>query len=92
MDHRCSRLCFSEQAIEGGVVHRDIKPANMLLHDGKAIVADFGIALAISSVGGTRLAQSGISIGTPGHMSHEHPSETRCSSGWLKARTALFNH
>ena len=60
-----------------GVVHRDIKPANILLHDGEAIVADFGIALAISAAGGTRLTQSGISIGTPGYMSPEQAAGER---------------
>ena len=60
-----------------GVIHRDIKPANILLHDGFAIVADFGIALAITAAGGTRLTQSGISIGTPGYMSPEQAAGER---------------
>jgi eukaryotic-like serine/threonine-protein kinase len=54
-----------------GVIHRDIKPENVLLHDGSALVADFGIALAISSAGGTRMTETGMSLGTPHYMSPE---------------------
>ena len=54
-----------------GVVHRDIKPENILLQDGHALVADFGIALALESAGGQRLTQTGISLGTPYYMSPE---------------------
>jgi eukaryotic-like serine/threonine-protein kinase len=54
-----------------GVIHRDIKPENLLLHDGAALVADFGIALAVSAAGGTRLTQTGLSLGTPHYMSPE---------------------
>jgi serine/threonine-protein kinase len=54
-----------------GVIHRDIKPENVLLHDGRALVADFGIALAISSAGGTRMTETGMSLGTPHYMSPE---------------------
>ena len=55
-----------------GIVHRDIKPENILLHDGSALVADFGIALAVSrSDGGTRMTETGMSLGTPHYMSPE---------------------
>ncbi len=55
-----------------GVVHRDIKPENILLHDGQALVADFGIALAVSrSDGGTRMTETGMSLGTPHYMAPE---------------------
>ena len=54
-----------------GVVHRDIKPENILLHDGQALVADFGIALAASKAGGTRMTETGMSLGTPHYMSPE---------------------
>jgi eukaryotic-like serine/threonine-protein kinase len=55
-----------------GIVHRDIKPENILLHDGRAQVADFGIALAVSSAGGgTRMTETGMSLGTPHYMSPE---------------------
>jgi len=53
------------------VIHRDIKPENILLHDGQAIVADFGIALAVQSAGGQRMTQTGLSLGTPQYMSPE---------------------
>ncbi|MGH7523107.1 MAG: protein kinase domain-containing protein, partial [Gemmatimonadales bacterium] len=53
-----------------GVIHRDIKPENILLHDGSALVADFGIALAASKAG-TRLTETGMSLGTPQYMSPE---------------------
>jgi eukaryotic-like serine/threonine-protein kinase len=54
------------------VIHRDIKPENILLHDGRALVADFGIALAVSrSDGGTRMTETGMSLGTPHYMAPE---------------------
>jgi len=53
------------------VIHRDIKPENILLHDGQALVADFGIALAASKAGGTRMTETGMSLGTPHYMSPE---------------------
>ena len=52
-----------------GVIHRDIKPENILLHDGRALVADFGIALAASKAGGSRMTETGMSLGTPHYMS-----------------------
>ncbi|HTK40788.1 MAG TPA: protein kinase, partial [Gemmatimonadales bacterium] len=54
-----------------GVVHRDIKPENILLHDGQAMVADFGIALAASKASGDRMTETGMSLGTPHYMSPE---------------------
>src|ERR671913_275527 len=54
-----------------GVIHRDIKPENVLLRDGQPVVADFGIALAVSHAGGARLTQTGLSLGTPQYMSPE---------------------
>ncbi len=53
-----------------GVIHRDIKPENILLHDGSALVADFGIALAVSTAG-SRMTETGMSLGTPHYMSPE---------------------
>ena len=53
------------------VIHRDIKPENILLHDGQALVADFGIALAVSTAGGSRMTETGMSLGTPHYMSPE---------------------
>ncbi|HEY8256404.1 MAG TPA: protein kinase [Gemmatimonadales bacterium] len=54
-----------------GVVHRDIKPENILIHDGQALVADFGIALAASKASGARMTETGMSLGTPHYMSPE---------------------
>ena len=54
-----------------GVIHRDIKPENVLLQDGRAMVADFGIALAASRAGGSRMTETGMSLGTPQYMSPE---------------------
>ncbi len=58
-------------AHEHGVIHRDIKPENILLHDGRPMVADFGIALALSAAAGGRMTETGLSLGTPHYMSPE---------------------
>ena len=58
-------------AHEHGIIHRDIKPENILLQGGHALVADFGIALAVQSAGGARMTQTGLSLGTPQYMSPE---------------------
>ncbi len=60
-----------------GVIHRDIKPENILIHDGQPVVADFGIALAVTTAGGTRLTESGLSLGTPQYMSPEQATGER---------------
>ena len=54
-----------------GIIHRDIKPENVLLQGGHALVADFGIALAVHHAGGHRMTQTGLSLGTPQYMSPE---------------------
>jgi serine/threonine-protein kinase len=54
-----------------GVIHRDIKPENILLHDQRPMVADFGIALAVSAAAGGRMTETGLSLGTPHYMSPE---------------------
>ena len=69
-----------------GVIHRDIKPENILLHDGSALVADFGIALAASKAGGTRMTETGMSLGTPQYMSPEQAMGERD----LDARTDVY--
>src|SRR5512139_572219 len=60
-----------DYAHRNGVIHRDIKPENILLHEGQAMVADFGIALAASKAGGARMTETGMSLGTPHYMSPE---------------------
>ena len=67
-----------------GVVHRDIKPENILLSDGQAIVADFGIARAVADEQG--LTQTGMAVGTPGYMSPEQATGERT----LDARTDIY--
>jgi hypothetical protein len=69
-----------------GVIHRDIKPENILLHDGQALVADFGIALAASTPGGARLTETGLSPGTPPYTSPEQARGER----QLDARTDVY--
>jgi serine/threonine-protein kinase len=64
-----------------GVIHRDIKPENILLHDGQPTVADFGIALAVSAAGGSRLTETGLSLGTPHYMSPEQATGDRDLDG-----------
>src|SRR5437764_13665692 len=60
-----------------GVIHRDLKPENILMHEGEPLVADFGIALAVSVAGGARITQTGLSLGTPQYMSPEQASGDR---------------
>src|SRR6266496_2932296 len=60
-----------EYAHRHGVIHRDIKPENILMQDGRPMVADFGIALAVSAAAGGRMTETGLSLGTPHYMSPE---------------------
>ena len=70
-----------------GVVHRDIKPENILLSEGHAVVADFGIARAISTAGGQALTRTGFPLGTPGYMSPEQAA----GNTDLDERTDVFS-
>ena len=64
-----------------GVVHRDIKPENVMLHEGEAMVTDFGIAKAVSAAGTGNITQTGMAIGTPAYMSPEQASAEREPDG-----------
>ncbi|MEA2765591.1 MAG: eukaryotic-like serine/threonine-protein kinase, partial [Gemmatimonadaceae bacterium] len=64
-----------------GVIHRDLKPENILLHEEQPLVADFGIALAISKAADQRITQTGISLGTPQYMSPEQATGDRTVDG-----------
>ncbi len=70
-----------------GVVHRDIKPENILLLEGEAMLTDFGIALAVKEAGGSRLTETGLSLGTPQYMSPEQATGDR----QIDARSDLYS-
>ena len=69
------------------VVHRDLKPENILLQDGQPVVSDFGIALAVTNAGGTRVTQTGLSLGTPQYMSPEQATGDRV----IDARSDIYS-
>src|SRR5881628_2213761 len=69
------------------LVHRDIKPENILIQEGEAMLADFGIALAVREAGGPRVTESGLSLGTPQYMSPEQATGGRA----LDARSDVYS-
>jgi len=70
-----------DYAHQHGVIHRDIKPENILLHAGRPMVMDFGIALAVSAAAGGRMTETGLSLGTPHYMSPEQATADREITG-----------
>ncbi|HXV15645.1 MAG TPA: serine/threonine-protein kinase, partial [Gemmatimonadaceae bacterium] len=70
-----------------GVIHRDLKPENILLQEGQPVIADFGIALAVSKAGGNRITQTGLSLGTPAYMSPEQATGDRV----IDARSDIYS-
>ena len=70
-----------------GVIHRDLKPENVLIQAGQPVIADFGIALAVSKAGGARVTQTGLSLGTPQYMSPEQATGDRTLDG----RTDIYS-
>jgi hypothetical protein len=70
-----------------GLVHRDIKPENILIQEGEAMLTDFGIALAVKEAGGSRLTETGLSLGTPQYMSPEQATGDRS----IDARSDVYS-
>jgi Tol biopolymer transport system component len=76
-----------DYAHQHGVIHRDIKPENILLHAGRPMVMDFGIALAVSAAAGGRMTETGLSLGTPHYMSPEQATADKT----ITARSDVYS-
>jgi serine/threonine-protein kinase len=75
-----------DYAHRNDLIHRDIKPENILLQDGRPMVADFGIALAVSAAAGGRMTETGLSLGTPHYMSPEQATAEKGSVRTVRTR------
>ena len=90
----CTRTGRCRQAVPalGVNIHRDIKPANVLLQEGKPVMSDFGISLAVGVAGGGRLTETGLSLGTPHYMSPEQATGDRdVNARWMSTRSGAFS-
>jgi serine/threonine-protein kinase len=76
-----------DYAHRNNVIHRDIKPENILLHDGRPMMMDFGIALAVSAAAGGRMTETGLSLGTPHYMSPEQATADKT----ITARSDVYS-
>jgi eukaryotic-like serine/threonine-protein kinase len=85
VDLACQVALALDYAHHEGVVHRDLKPENILLSDGQALVADFGIAKALSAAGEAQLTGTGMAVGTPAYMSPE-----QAGGGQVDGRSDLY--
>ena len=83
----CQLALALDYAHAHGVLHRDIKPENIMLHEGEALLADYGVALAMQGAADERLTETGLSIGTPQYMSPEQAAGQR----ELTTRSDLFS-